>query len=126
MAPAGPGSCGSCAADPRAASALESLLRAILQDAGLLGFVLQLQIRGDGFLARVDLAHPGLRIVLEADSYEHHGHRSALVRDCRRYDELVVRGWLVLRFAWEQVVAEPQWVAEMVAAAVLARSGGQK
>ena len=113
-------------ADPRAGSALESLLRAILIDAGLVGFVPQWQISGDGFAARVDLAHPELRIVLEADSFEHHGHRSALVRDCRRYDELVVRGWLVLRFAWEQVVADPQWVAEMVIAAVQATSGGQK
>ncbi len=113
-------------ADPRSASALESLLRAILIDAGLVGFIPQVQITSDGFAARVDLAHPGLRIVLEADSFEHHGHRSALVRDCRRYDELVVRGWLVLRFAWEQVVADPRWVVEMVTAAVQARSGGQK
>lgn len=114
------------AADARAASALESLLRAILIESGLMGFVPQLQINGDGFVARVDLAHPGLWIVLEADSFEHHGHRSALVRDCRRYDELVVRGWLVLRFAWEQVVADPRWVADMVAAAVLSRAGGHK
>jgi len=112
------------AADPLAASALESLLRAILLDAGLQGFVPQLEVSGDGFFARVDLGHRELRIVLEADSFEHHGHRSALVRDCRRYDELVVRGWLVLRFAWEQVVADPQWVAEMVAAVVLTRQNG--
>lgn len=111
-------------ADPRAASALESLLRAILIEAGITGFVPQLVISMDGFFARVDLGDAVLRIVLEADSFEHHGHRGALVRDCRRYDELVVRDWLVLRFAWEHVVAEPAWVAEMVAAAVLSRCGG--
>lgn len=111
-------------ADARAGSALESLLRAIVLDAGLTGFEPQLQISGDGFSARVDLGHRGLRIVLEADSFEHHGHRSALVRDCRRYDELVVRGWLVLRFAWEHVVAESQWVAEMVEASMLTRHTG--
>lgn len=115
------------AADPRAASALESLLRAILLEAGLTGFEPQVTISGDGFSARVDLGDRALRIVLEADSFEHHGHRSALAKDCRRYDELVVRGWLVLRFAWEHVVAEPLWVADMVRAAVLIRhSGGQK
>lgn len=114
-------------ADPRAASALESLLRAILILAGIGGFVPQLRIGADGFLARVDLGNLRLRIVLEADSFEHHGYRAALVNDCRRYDELVVRDWLVLRFAWEQVMFEPAWVAEMVSAAVLSRrSGGQK
>lgn len=112
------------AADPRAASALESLLRAIVILAGITGFVPQLVISADGFFARVDLGHLVLRIVLEADSFEHHGHRSALVNDCRRYDELVVRDWLVLRFSWEQVMFEPAWVAEMVSAAVLSRRGG--
>ncbi|HEX8498916.1 MAG TPA: DUF559 domain-containing protein [Actinomycetales bacterium] len=111
-------------ADARAASALESLMRAVVLHAGITGFEPQLQISGDGFSARVDLGHRSLRIVLEADSFEHHGHRSALVRDCRRYDELVVRGWLVLRFAWEHVVGQPEWVAEMVRAAVLTRHTG--
>ncbi len=115
------------AADARAASALESLLRAILISGGIVGFVPQLQVSGDGFSARVDLGHPVLRLLIEADSFEHHGHRSALAADCRRYDELVVRNWLVLRFAWEHVVADPRWVSQMVTAAVLTRhSGGQK
>lgn len=115
------------AADLRAASALESLLRAILITSGITGFVPQLVISADGLFARVDLGHAVLRIVLEADSFEHHGHRAALARDCRRYDELVVRGWLVLRFAWEHVVCEPDWVAAMVAAAVQSRHiDGQK
>jgi very-short-patch-repair endonuclease len=105
-------------ADPRAESGLESLLRAIVLLAGILGFEPQVLIADDGFRARVDLAHRGLRLVLEADSFEHHGHRSALARDCRRYDELTVRGWRVLRFAWEQVVLEPEWVASVVLRAV--------
>jgi very-short-patch-repair endonuclease len=104
-------------ADPRAESPLESALRAIVLLAGLLGFEPQVVIADDGFRARVDLAHRRLRLVLEADSFEHHGSRAALVRDCRRYDELTVRGWRVLRFAWEQVMFEPEWVAATVAAA---------
>lgn len=101
-------------ADGRAASVLESILRAILVRAGVVGFEPQIEIRDDAFYARVDLAHPGLRIVIEADSFEHHGGRSALARDCRRYSELTVRGWRVLRFAWEHVVLEPEWVERVV------------
>jgi len=105
-------------ADGRAESPLESALRAIVLLAGLRGFEPQVLIADDGFRARVDLAHRGVRLVLEADSFEHHGNRSALVRDCRRYDELTIRGWRVLRFAWEQVMFEPEWVAATVAAAM--------
>jgi very-short-patch-repair endonuclease len=108
-------------ADARAASVLESGLRAIVIDLGLTGFELQLQIDDDGFRARVDLGDAGRRIVLEADSFEHHGHRSALARDCQRYSELTSRGWLVLRFAWEHVIFDPAWVAGRVGEAVALR-----
>ena len=52
--------------------------------------------------------------MLEADSFEFHGERSALSRDCERYDELASRGWIVLRFTWEQVMLRPGWVAQVV------------
>ena len=71
----------------------------------------QHRIRYDDFFAKVDLADDALGIVLEADSFEFHGERAALSRDCERYDELVSRGWLVLRFTWEQVMLRPAWVA---------------
>jgi very-short-patch-repair endonuclease len=103
-------------ADPRAESPLESALRAVVLLAGLRGFEPQVLIEDEGFRARVDLAHRQLRVVLEADSFEHHGTRAALTRDCRRYDELTVRGWRVLRFAWEHVMFESEWVAATVAA----------
>ena len=93
-------------------------MRAIVLQARLRGFEPQVVISDDGFSARVDLAHRRLRLVLEADSFEHHGTRGALVRDCRRYDELTVRGWRVLRFAWEHVMFEPEWVAATVGALV--------
>ena len=111
-------------ADARAASVLESVLRALMIEGKITGFEPQVEIHGDGFFARVDLGHRGRCIALEADSFEHHGHRAALARDCRRYTELTTRGWLVLRFAWEQVMFEPEWVAAMIRAALdLPRAG---
>jgi len=59
---------------------------------------------------RPDLVDERLKIVVEADSFEHHGSRKALVLDCVRYDNLVSDGWTVLRFAWEQVMFQPAWV----------------
>lgn len=104
---------------PGAANGFESAARAILIAGGVTGFVPQLEIRQGGrLLGRVDLGHPGLRIVIECDSFQHHGHRSALAYDCRRYSELAAAGWIVLRFAWEHVMFEPEWVLATVKAAI--------
>jgi very-short-patch-repair endonuclease len=98
-------------ADARADNPFESVLRSIGLDVPRLHLVPQLEIRIPGRRAiRPDLVDETLRIVAEADSFEHHGSRKALVLDCARYDNLVADGWTVLRFAWEQVMYEPAWV----------------
>jgi very-short-patch-repair endonuclease len=102
------------AASALAENAFESALRGTLLDAGLTGFEPQVGIRTAAGTARVDLADRLHRIVAEADSFEWHGGRQALAADCRRYDELCAAGWTVLRFAWEQVMFEPEWVAGVV------------
>ena len=104
------------AADPRAANPFESVLRAIVTAVPGLEVRPQVVIEDGVFTARVDLADERLRIVIEADSFEFHGSRKAMDRDCRRYNALVVRGWLVLRFTWEQVMFEPGLVAATVRA----------
>jgi very-short-patch-repair endonuclease len=60
--------------------------------------------------------------VIEADSFEWHGKRSALASDCRRYNRFVVRGWLVLRFSWEDVMFHPDQVRDVLVAAVELRT----
>lgn len=74
------------------------------------------------FLGRPDLVDEDLQLVLEADSFAWHGGRSDLRRDARRYNAFVVSGWLVLRFAWEDVMFDPAYVSEVLAAAVHERS----
>jgi very-short-patch-repair endonuclease len=107
------------AADGDAANPFESALRATILDAGVTGFVPQQAVtvqgpRGSAVVVHVDLGDPYRKIAIEADSFAHHGGRAALRDDCRRYDELVRAGWLVLRFAWEHVVLDARWVAEVV------------
>jgi very-short-patch-repair endonuclease len=110
------------AADGRAESVLESALRALLLEHRIRGFEPQVSIQDERFGVRVDFAHRGRRIVLEAESFAHHGHRPALVRDCWRYTELNIRGWRVLRFAWEHVLFEPDWVVQSIRAALASRA----
>lgn len=98
-------------ANHRAANSFESVLRAISVDMPGLRLEPQVEIRLQHTTVRPDLVDQQRRIVAEADSFEFHGRRPALVRDCARYDNLVADGWVVLRFAWEQVMFRPRWVA---------------
>jgi very-short-patch-repair endonuclease len=101
-------------ADGRADNPFESCLRGVVLDSGTTGFVPQLEIRTAAAVVHVDLGDPERRIAIEADSFAHHGGRADLARDCRRYDELVADVWRVLRFAWEHVMFERDWVARIV------------
>lgn len=112
--------------DARAANAFESSCRAILIAAGITGFRPQVDIRYRGrWVARVDLADTGLRIIVECDGFETHGGRRAFVDDLIRHTTLVAAGWRTLRFTWEQVMFYPEWVLEMVQATIAVASTGR-
>jgi very-short-patch-repair endonuclease len=69
---------------------------------------------------RPDLVDRDRRLVVEADSFSWHGSRSALRRDCRRYNRLVLLGYVVLRFAWEDVMHDAPSVRAVLVDAVRA------
>jgi very-short-patch-repair endonuclease len=97
-------------ADARAANPFESVLRAICLEFPELEMTPQMSIAADGIWAVVDLGDARLRLVIEAEGFEFHGTRKGLVRDCRRYTELTVLGWTILRFTWEDVMLHPDHV----------------
>lgn len=105
-----------------AANPFESCLRAITLTVPGLEVRPQVSVYDPKFLGRPDLVDERLRIVLEADSFEWHGSRAALRRDARRYNAFVVRGWLVLRFVWEDVMSHPDAVRSVLMAAVAERT----
>jgi very-short-patch-repair endonuclease len=103
-------------ADTRAESVLESGLRALLIEAGIEGFEPQVVVRDQFFSARLDLGHRAAMIGLEADGFEHHSSRAQLVKDCHRGVDLAIRGWTVLRFSWEDIMYDPDWVIASITA----------
>lgn len=111
-----------CHADPRAANAFESCLRAIALSVPGLSVEPQVSIRDPAFLGRPDLVDQRLRIILEADSFAWHGGRAALREDAIRYNRFLVNGWLVLRFSWEDVIHHPEKVRAVLVAAVAERT----
>ena len=65
-----------------------------------------------------DLAEPFAAIAIEANSWAHHAGKAEHDDDCVRYNALVVGGWTVLRFTWEQVMFSPHVVVATVRAAL--------
>jgi very-short-patch-repair endonuclease len=59
----------------------------------------------------VDFAWPTLRVAVEIDGAETHASASALDRDLRRQNRIVLAlgpaGWILLRFSWLSLVSEP-------------------
>jgi very-short-patch-repair endonuclease len=104
------------AADGRAANPFESVLRAMAVGVRGLDLVPQVAVSIGHDIVRPDLVDEARRVVAEADSFTWHGSRGALRRDCRRYTALTVRGWTVLRFAWEDVMHDPAHVRRELAA----------
>jgi very-short-patch-repair endonuclease len=99
------------------------VLRSICRDVEGLSVTPQYQIVADGIWAVVDLADERLRLVVEAEGFEFHGTRRGLVRDCRRYTEMTVLGWSILRFTWEDVMYRPEWVRWAITAWISGQHG---
>lgn len=102
-------------ATPLAANPFESVLRAILVEAGI-AVVPQWETTIRGVTYHPDLADPFGALAIEANSWTHHASKDEHDADCRRYNALVVGGWTVLRFTWEQVMLAPHEVVATVRA----------
>lgn len=95
------------AADERAANPFESVLRAIARDVPGLRVEPQQWVEDVG---RADLVDARLRIAIEAESHAFHSDRAALARDVHRYTAFTRHGWIVVRFTWEDVMFDPDYV----------------
>lgn len=105
-------------ATPLASGPFESCTRHICYGVPGLDVEPQVDVGSGPHAARADLVDRRLRIVIEADSFRWHGDRAALARDCRRYNRMVVGGWIVLRFAYEDVMFDPGYVHQVLVEAV--------
>ena len=106
--------------DPRCGSVLESLLRVLLHVHGVRAPRTQVTVRArDGrIVGRVDFAWPDVGLVVEADGFAFHADRRAYRDDRHRSNALVLDGWRVLRFSWEDVLQHPERVVGSVRAAL--------
>jgi very-short-patch-repair endonuclease len=93
----------------RSRSAIETLARLVLVDAGLDVRVGEV-IEGVG---EVDLLVEDC-VVVECDGYSYHSDQREFREDRRRDRELVARGYVVLRFTWADIMRDPGLVVTEV------------
>lgn len=105
--------------DGRAESPLETRSRLRCVDGGVAPDDLQVEIFDDygNFIGRVDMLWRRGRIVGEADGAEYHDRPAALFRDRQRQNALVVAGYKVIRFTWQDT-QNPGDIPAMVRAAL--------
>ncbi|NYF98982.1 hypothetical protein [Janibacter cremeus] len=111
-------------ASAEAANPFESGLRALATETTDQTWVPQAPVTlRNGRVLHADAGHLASRVTLEADSQQSHKSRADIMRDCNRYNEMILAGWVVLRFAWEHVMFHPDWVREVIAWVVGQRRG---
>lgn len=103
--------------DPVPLSEWGRMVQDLLVEAGLGPPRLEYRIcRADGSLiAQVDLAYPRHRLAIELDSVRYHLNRESFVSDPRRRNRLMVAGWNVLTFTWDDYINRPADLCSTVA-----------
>ena len=85
-------------------------------------WVQQHEIRlDDGRRVRLDAAYLEAKVAVELDGAAFHGSRTARERDLRRDTALAARGWVVLRFSYARLMADPERCRREIEAVVRRR-----
>lgn len=105
-----------------AVSGAELRFHELLRSAGLAGWTAGAQVRdAHGLVGVVDVLFAEAMIVVEIDGFRAHISTGAFERDRRRQNRLVMAGYLVLRFTWEDLNRRPGVVLAQIRDALRAR-----
>jgi very-short-patch-repair endonuclease len=104
---------------PHTRSDLEAAFVALCDRYALPRPVMNAQVHG----YEVDAYWPEQQLVVELDSWRHHGTRAAFERDRERDADLHARGIATVRFTYEQVMRRDRWTAGKLRAASRFRRG---
>ncbi len=108
----------------RAASAAERRLVSLLRAAGLVGWRANVEVALPSGRFVIDVAFVHERVAIEVDGWAWHTDPDRFRRDRRRQNALVLAGWTVLRFTWDDLTNRPARVVAEIQAA-LARAGAR-
>ena len=104
--------------DPVPLSEWSRMVEELLVGSGLERPLLEHRIcGGDTFVAQVDLAYPSHGLAIELDSVRHHLNRESFVKDSQRRNRLMLAGWNVVTFTWDDYRHRPRDLCAQVAEA---------
>jgi hypothetical protein len=93
----------------RAHSELERFGVRELRASGITGFVVNYRtVLTSGRSVELDVAFIERQVALEFDGYAYHGGPDEHRADLRRANEIMASGWLLRRFTWSDVLADPK------------------
>jgi very-short-patch-repair endonuclease len=92
-------------------SRAEQRLKRIIGASGIERPIFNTYVEG----VRADACWSRLKLVIEVDGYQAHGHWAAFQRDRARDAKLIAAGYVVLRFTWHQLTEKPMRVVAEVA-----------
>ena len=99
-------------------SAAERLCHRLLRDAGLVGWESNLPVRSGGRLFYLDVAFALVGVAVEIDGRLHEDDPDVFENDRERQNQLVLDGWVVLRFTWAMLTEQPEVVLQTIRAAL--------
>ncbi len=99
-------------------SELERMLHDLFDNAGIRGWAANEPLVIDGERLHPDARFDDERLVVEADGFAFHSDRHSFIQDRRRQNRLLLAGWRVLRFTWDDLTTRPQEVVAEVKAAL--------
>nr|WP_232531627.1 DUF559 domain-containing protein [Microlunatus antarcticus] len=105
-------------------SAAERLCHRLLHGAGIEGWTANLPVQAGGRNYFLDVAFPDLGVVVEIDGRLHEDDPDVFENDRWRQNDLVLDGWIVLRFTWTMLDQHPDVVLSKIRSVLeVARSG---
>lgn len=103
-------------------SELEGRFLALCRSSGLPAPEINVPIRIGGLQLRPDCLWRRERLVVELDGARFHSTPSAVERDKRRDQRLLLAGWTTVRCTWSQVEREPDELAETIRGLLVQRA----
>lgn len=97
-------------------SVFEHRLLPLIEQAGLPAPVRQHPVAVRDTTVFLDFAWPLVRVAVECDGVFFHGRTTRLPWDDDRQNELVLRGWTILRVTWDRVHEQPELVVSQLRA----------
>lgn len=82
----------------------------------------QYAVAAGGRRYRLDIAYPEVRLAIEVDGKAWHFTAERRTADIARDARLAADGWLTLRFTYEQLTTDADWVVRCISAALASRA----